>query len=59
MMAEIEVTPNRTETLKLHPAELKLIMYIRKLKNGSIEELKVSDGLPVSIEQVKEKVRFI
>lgn len=34
-------------TLKLHPAEMKLIQVIRSIEFGEIEGLKVENGLPV------------
>lgn len=58
-MPQDKKNQNQTETIKLHPAEMKLIMYIRNLRNGTIMELKVADGLPVSVERAKEKERFV
>lgn len=58
-MPQDKKNQNQTEMIKLHPAELKLIMYIRNLRNGTIMEFKVSDGLPVSVERAKEKERFV
>lgn len=42
-------------TVQLHPAEWELIRYLRVLKNGAIKDLWVSDGLPVSAEEVARK----
>lgn len=46
------------ELVLLHPAEKRLIEYIRKLRYGTILTLKVQDGLPVLAEETLKKVKF-
>jgi len=43
--------------VELHPAERRLIQYLRELQFGEVN-LKVQDGLPVIAERVREKVKF-
>lgn len=42
----------------LHPAWLSLIRFCRDLGFGEIESLKIQDGLPVSAEVVRKKIRW-
>jgi len=44
--------------LKLHRAEVELILLLRRLRFGTIERLEVQDGRPVMAQVVKEKIRF-
>jgi len=46
------------ELVRLHPAERRLIEYIRQLRYGTILTLKVQDGLPVLAEEALKKVKF-
>ncbi len=55
---ENRTSPANWTTMTLHPAEARLIQYIRTLGFGRIERLEVQDGLPVIAEEVKERVRF-
>ena len=43
----------------LHPAWLSLIRFCHDLGFGEIERLKIQDGLPVSAEVVRKKVRWL
>ena len=43
---------------RLHPAWLSLIRFCRDLGFGEIERLKIQDGLPVSAEVVRKKIRW-
>ena len=43
---------------QLHPAWQKLIVYCQNLKHGEVSKLQIQDGLPVSAEYVKKKVKF-
>lgn len=45
--------------LTLHPAEKRLIEYIRRIRYGTIVNLKIQDGLPVLAEEVLKKVKFV
>ena len=45
--------------LPLHPAEERLIRYIRTLKFGRIHTLEIQNGLPVIAEEVTTKVKFL
>jgi hypothetical protein len=50
-----------TESLQLselHPAEEKLILFLRQLKFGTLQRLVVRDGLPAFAEEVEKTVRF-
>jgi len=42
----------------LHPTWLSLIRFCHDLGFGEIERLKIQDGLPVSAEVVRKKVRW-
>jgi hypothetical protein len=42
----------------LHPAWLSLIRFCHDLGFGEIERLKIQDGLPVSAEVVRKKIRW-
>lgn len=46
------------ERFPLHPSERRLIEYLRRLRYGTIANLKVQDGLPMLVEQVTRKVTF-
>lgn len=46
------------ELVFLHPAEKRLIEYIRELRYGTILTLKVQDGLPMLAEEALKKVKF-
>lgn len=46
------------ETMEVHPAERALLLYLRRLGFGVLEKLQVQNGLPVSAEEVRGKVRF-
>lgn len=39
-------TEQNLHSMKLHPAEVKLIQVIRAIQFGEIEGLKIEDGLP-------------
>ena len=51
-------TRTRPKALGLHPAWLALIRFCHDLGFGEIERLKIQDGLPVSAEVVRKKVRW-
>ena len=42
----------------LHPAWQELIRFCRDLKHGEIERINIQDGLPVSAEVIKKKIRW-
>lgn len=42
----------------LHPSWRALIRYCRELGYGEIERIKVQDGVPVSAEVIKKKIRW-
>lgn len=44
--------------MELHPAEVKLIEFMRRLRFGRLERLDIQNGLPVSAEECKGRVRF-
>jgi hypothetical protein len=44
---------------RLHPAWQALIRYCREVGHGEIERIKIQDGLPVSVEVVKTKIRLV
>lgn len=43
---------------ELHPAWQELIRFCRDLKYGEIERINIQDGLPVSAEVIKKKIRW-
>lgn len=51
-------TGTRPPAPGLHPAWLSLIRFCRDLGFGEIERLKIQDGLPVSAEVVRKKIRW-
>jgi len=42
----------------LHPAWQAFIQYCRELDHGEIERIKIQNGLPVSAEVIKQKIRW-
>ena len=42
----------------LHPAWQALIRFCRELKHGEIERINIQDGLPVSAEVTRKKIRW-
>ena len=42
----------------LHPAWRALIRFCRDVGHGEIERIKIQDGLPVSAEVIKKKIRW-
>lgn len=53
--AKIEKDAN---TLKLHPAEMKLIKVIRAIEFGEIDGLKIEDGLPAYYKGAKKTCKL-
>lgn len=47
-----------TGVLGVHPAWQALIRFCRDLGHGEIERIKIQDGLPVSAEVVRKKIRW-
>jgi hypothetical protein len=43
---------------ELHPAWQAFIQYCRELDHGEIERIKIQNGLPVSAEVIKQKIRW-
>jgi len=43
---------------QLHPAWRAFIEHCARLQHGQIEILKIQDGLPVSAEVVRKKIKF-
>jgi hypothetical protein len=43
---------------ELHPAWQALIRFCRELKHGEIERINIQDGLPVSAEVIRKKIRW-
>jgi hypothetical protein len=46
-------------TPNLHPAWQALIRLCRELGHGEIERIKIQDGLPVSAEVIRKKIRWL
>jgi hypothetical protein len=44
--------------VQLHPSWCAFIAFCEKLKFGELDRLKIQDGLPMMVEQVKKRVRF-
>ena len=42
----------------LHPAWIAFVRFCRELGHGEIENLRIQDGLPLSAETVRKKIRF-
>ena len=45
-------------TVELHPAWRAFIQYCRDLEHGEIDCVKIQNGLPVSAEVIKKKIRW-
>ncbi len=45
--------------LRVHPAWYAFIKFCQELRYGEIERLKIQDGLPMTAEEVKKKIKFI
>jgi hypothetical protein len=43
---------------RLHPAWLALIRLCERLQFGELERIRIQDGLPMTAEVIREKVRF-
>jgi len=43
---------------ELHPAWQAFIQYCRELDHGEIDCIKIQNGLPVSAEVIKKKIRW-
>jgi hypothetical protein len=43
---------------ELHPAWRAFIQYCRELDHGEIDCIKIQNGLPVSAEVIKKKIRW-
>jgi hypothetical protein len=52
------LTLNEPLTMPLHPAEEKLLRYMRALGYGSLE-IRVSDGYPVLIEKSVQRIKLV
>jgi len=44
--------------LQIHPLWYSFIKYCEEINAGEIEKLKIQDGVPVSAEIVKKKIKF-
>jgi len=53
-----EGIPVRRSVTELHPAWQAFIQYCRELDHGEIERIKIQNGLPVSAEVIKQKIRW-
>jgi hypothetical protein len=52
------LTPDDSLLMPLHPKERAFIVYLRKLKYGTLHKLVVQDGLPIVAEEVSKTVKF-
>jgi hypothetical protein len=43
---------------KLHPSWVAFLRFCRELGHGEIENLRIQDGLPLSAETIRKKIRF-
>jgi len=48
----------RDRGIRIHPLWLAFIKFCEELRYGEIEKLKIQDGLPLSAEEVKKKIKF-
>ena len=53
-----ESAEGETTSVELHPAELKLLTFLRMLRFGTIQRLVIRDGLPTFAEEVTKTIRF-
>jgi hypothetical protein len=52
----IEYAPQACATL--HPSWIAFLRFCRELGYGEIENLRIQDGLPMSAETIRKKIRF-
>jgi hypothetical protein len=43
---------------KLHPSWVAFVRFCRELGYGEIENLRIQDGIPLSAETIRKKIRF-
>jgi len=53
-----ESAATRETVTELHPAWQAFIQYCRDLNHGEIDCIKIQNGLPVSAEVIKKKIRW-
>ena len=53
-----EADAARATASELHPAWRAFIQYCRELDHGEIDCIKIQNGLPVSAEVIKKKMRW-
>jgi hypothetical protein len=58
LKAKSSVEDTRLTTAPLHPSWAAFVRFCRELGHGEIEKLRIQDGLPMSAEIVREKIRF-
>jgi hypothetical protein len=46
------------ELIRIHPLWFAFIKFCEQLRYGEIARLKIQDGLPLSAEEVKRKIKF-
>jgi hypothetical protein len=49
---------DKTETIQVKQGWVRFIKYCEQLGFGELTRLAIQDGLPVSAERVKKKIRF-
>ena len=58
MRAKVVAVDGSGALSELHPAWQALIRFCRELKHGEIERINIQDGLPVSAEVIRKKIRW-
>ena len=54
-----EIVRREAAGVRMHPSWTKFIAYCEDLRYGELTRLQIQDGLPVSAENVRKKVKFI
>jgi hypothetical protein len=56
---ENQTAPSVPESLMpLHPAEERLLLFLRQLRFGTVQRLVIRDGLPEFAEEIHKVVKF-
>lgn len=50
--------PEKTETVKVKPGWVRFMKYCEQLGYGELTKVSIQNGLPMSAEYVKKKIRF-
>ncbi len=58
LRAKVVAVDAASASNEIHPSWQALIRFCRDLKHGEIERINIQDGLPVSAEVIRKKIRW-